>query len=117
MKKYNIGDKVKGTVTGVEDYGIFLMIDENTTGLIHISEISENFVKNVSDYAMVGDIMNAEVIDYDPEGNKLKLSIKKNKQKGSTKIVPIKETKSGFSNLYKSLDNWISEKDGEMSKK
>ena len=44
---YKIGDIVKGKVTGIENYGIFLLMEDGYTGLIHISEISEKFVRNV----------------------------------------------------------------------
>ena len=41
MDNYKIGDIVEGTVTGIERYGIFLSFNNNKTGLIHISEISD----------------------------------------------------------------------------
>lgn len=118
MKDYKIGDIVKGKVTGIEDYGIFLLIDDDVTGLIHISEISEGFVRNVADYAEIGEIIKAEVIDYDEVNKKLKLSIKNdNCKKNNKKNIPIKETKSGFDSLSKQLDIWIEEKEKEMPKK
>ena len=118
MKNYKIGDIVKGKVTGIEDYGIFLLIDDDVTGLIHISEISDSFVRNVSDYAEIGEIIKAEVIDYDEVNKKLKLSIKNdNCKRTSKKNVPIKETKSGFCSLGKQLDKWIEDKEKEMPKK
>ncbi|MBQ9019336.1 MAG: S1 RNA-binding domain-containing protein [Bacilli bacterium] len=118
MKNYKTGDIVKGKVTGIEDYGIFVLVDQNTTGLIHISEISDGFVRNVEDYATIGDIISAEVIAYDEINDKLKLSIKKNECKDNVnKLNPIKETKSGFNTLSKSLDIWISQKQAEMFKK
>ena len=72
---YKIGDIVSGKVTGIEDYGIFLLIDDKTVGLIHISEISDYFVKNVNDYAKIDDEIKAEVIEIDEEKNQLKLII------------------------------------------
>ena len=44
MSKYRKGNIVKATVTGIESYGVFVSFDEYYTGLIHISEISNNFV-------------------------------------------------------------------------
>ena len=118
MKDYKIGDIVKGRVTGIEDYGIFLLVDDDVTGLIHISEISDNFVRNVSDYAEIGEIIKAEVIDYDEVNRKLKLSIKNDGcKKKNRKNEPIKETKSGFDSLGKQLDIWIEDKEKEMLKK
>ena len=114
MKEYRVGDIVKGKVTGIEDYGIFVLVDADTTGLIHISEISENFVRSVSDYAVVGEIISAKIIDYDSENNKLKLSIKDNCLNKTTKLVPIKETSSGFATLGIQLETWINEKNDEL---
>ena len=116
MSNYKIGNIVKGKVTGVENYGIFLLVDDNVTGLIHISEISDNFVKDVNDYAKVGDVLEAEVIEYDEDNKKLKLSLKsmfpsKGKKEG------IIETKSGFTKLGNELNNWIEKKEQELSKK
>lgn len=118
MKDYKIGDIVKGKVTGIEDYGIFLLVDDDVTGLIHISEISDSFVRNVADYAEIGEIIKAEVIEYDEINRRLKLSIKNgNCSKKASKSVPIKETGSGFNCLSKQLDEWIKNKEKEMPKK
>ena len=76
MDKIKIGDVVFGKVTGIEKYGIFLSLDDNINGLIHISEISNSFVKNVEDYASIGETIKAKVIAIDHNYEKLKLSIK-----------------------------------------
>ena len=118
MKKYKIGDIVKGKVTGIEDYGIFLLVDEDVTGLIHISEISDGFVRNVADYADIGEIIKAEVIEYDEINRRLKLSIRNyGCNKKNKKNVPIKETNTGFTGLSEKLDVWIADKEKEMAKK
>ena len=49
MDKIKIGDIVFGKVTGIEKYGIFLSLDDNINGLIHISDISNSFIKNIND--------------------------------------------------------------------
>ena len=116
MKEYKVGDIVKGKVTGIEDYGIFVLVDDDTTGLIHISEISEDFVRDVSDYADVGEIISARVIEYDFENKKLKLSIKSDQTKRKAKLVPIKETASGFTSLGEQLQTWINDKNEELEK-
>ena len=118
MKNYKTGDIVEGIVTGIEDYGIFVLVDSNVTGLIHISEISNTFVRNVSDYAKINDSIKAKVIEYDEENNKLKLSIKDfvNEKNGKNRH-DIVETKSGFTNLKNHLDKWIELKEKEITKK
>lgn len=113
---YNLGDVVKGKVSGIEDYGIFLLLEDGTTGLIHISEISDSYVREVGDYAKLGQEIIAKVIGFDETHQKLKLSLKMltNEEKG---VKRIKETPSGFSNLKKSLEKWIEELEKDNSKK
>ena len=55
MAKYKKGNVVKGVVTGIESYGIFVAFDEFYTGLIHISEISSKFVKDPKNVVNIGD--------------------------------------------------------------
>ena len=69
----NIGDTVKGVVTGVVDFGVFVNVD-GIEGLIHISEISWERVNNPSDYVKVGDTIEAKIIAIDKE--RLSLSMK-----------------------------------------
>lgn len=76
MTKYKKGKIVKGTITGIEDYGAFVSLDEYYSGLIHISEISHGFVKNIEDFLKIGDIIYVEVLEVDEELSQLKLSIK-----------------------------------------
>ena len=75
MTKYKKGNIVKGIVTGVENYGIFVAFDEYYTGLIHISEISSKFVKDPKDIVNVGDIITCYVDKIDLEKNKVSLSL------------------------------------------
>lgn len=117
MKNYKVGDIVKGKVTGIENYGIFLLVDDEVTGLIHISEISDGFVRSVADYAEFGEVIKAEVIEYDEDEKRLKLSIKNDSCKKNKKMVPIKETATGFKNLGKQLEVWINNKEKEDPKK
>ncbi len=68
-----INDLVKGVVTGVVDFGVFVNVD-GIEGLIHISEISWERVNNPSDYVKVGDTIEAKIIAIDKE--RLSLSMK-----------------------------------------
>ncbi len=69
----NIGDTVKGVVTGVVDFGVFVNVD-GIEGLVHISEISWERVNSPSDYVKVGDTIEAKIIAIDKE--RLSLSMK-----------------------------------------
>ncbi len=107
MPKYNVGDIVKGKVTGIENYGIFLLMDDGYSGLIHISEISDKFVRNVFDYVQLGEIINSKVLEVDENSKKIKLSIKNFNYRIEDKREL--EDKNGFSPLREMLPKWIEE--------
>lgn len=109
MSKYRKGTVTRGVVSGIENYGIFVKLDENYTGLIHISEISNNFVKNVCDYANVGDTIYVEIIEVNDENQHAKLSIKNIQHKNGTFLQKRKivETANGFTTLERNLPLWI----------
>lgn len=112
MTKYRIGNIIKGTVTGIESYGVFVSFDEYYSGLIHISEISNDFVKNVGDYVRIGDQIYTEILEIDEEQSQLRLSIKNINYK-ITRIYrgkKIKETKTAFNTLEYRLPIWINDK-------
>ena len=67
---------LKGTVRNVTDFGAFVDIGVKHDGLVHISQLSNNFVKNPSDVVAVGDIVDVKVIGIDAEKQKVSLSMK-----------------------------------------
>lgn len=71
-----VGEIYTGTVTGVTKFGAFVKIDERTTGLVHISEVADTYVKEVSDFLTVGDEVKVKVLTIGDDG-KIGLSIKK----------------------------------------
>jgi small subunit ribosomal protein S1 len=75
-QKYKPGTKVKGKVTSVTDFGIFLEIEEGIEGLIHVSELSQEKVASPKGFANVGDEIEAMVLNIDPDDKKIALSIK-----------------------------------------
>ena len=70
------GMVLTGTVRNVIDFGAFVDIGVKHDGLVHISEMSEKFVKNPSDIVSVGDIVKVKVIGIDQERQKVRLSMK-----------------------------------------
>ena len=74
-KTFRIGDIVTAKVTGVQNYGVFLELDEDTQGLIHISECKHGYMDNVHDFVKVGQEVTAKVIDVDEFSNKISLSL------------------------------------------
>lgn len=109
MESIKCGDVVHGYVTGIKKYGVFVNVDGGFNGLIHISEISDLFVKNIKDYVQEGEFINAKVLEID-ENNNLRLSIKNfDYSIGKDRERTIKETPNGFKTLEKKLPIWIDE--------
>ncbi len=74
--KYRSGTRVKGKVTSITDFGIFLEIEEGIEGLVHISELSQEKLASTKDFAAVGDELEAVVLGVDDVEKKIALSIK-----------------------------------------
>lgn len=111
MSKYEKGKFIRGTVNAVEPYGAFVSCDEYYTGLIHISEITDSYVKNIHDYLKVGEVVYCKILEVDEETGHLKLSIKNtnNYKKRYVKRTKIIETPRGFKSLAYHLPYWIEE--------
>lgn len=114
METFEVGDIVKAEVTGIEKYGIFVKVDEKYNGLIHISEISENFVKNVNDFTKIGEKIYCKILEIDNDNNNMKLTIKNINYKNDKK--KFNETIKGFSILKDNLDGWIEDKKKQIKK-
>lgn len=111
---------MEGIVTNVVPYGCFVHVDENTTGLIHISEITHGFVSNIHEYANIGQRMYVKVLDVDGDRNQLRLSLK-----GAPKQVVARRTRRprfayqkkqllppsriGFNSIEEKMPQWIKE--------
>ena len=72
-----VNSVLKGKVTGIQSFGAFVALDgENTQGLIHISEVSNTYVKDINDFLTIGQEVEVKVIKVDTEKNKISLSIR-----------------------------------------
>ncbi|TFJ92989.1 S1 domain-containing RNA-binding protein [Lentibacillus salicampi] len=75
-----VGSKLQGKVTGITNFGAFVEIEEGKTGLVHISEVADNYVKDINDHLSVGDMVTVKVLNVEKDG-KIGLSIKKAKDR------------------------------------
>lgn len=113
--RVKIGDIIDVTITGIQPYGAFALLPDHTSGLIHISEISDKFVRNVENFVHVGETIHVKVIDIDEQTHQAKLSLKaihhvnKRKYKRAYKSPKekIQETPSGFNPLKEKMPEWI----------
>ncbi|KGX83479.1 S1 domain-containing RNA-binding protein [Pontibacillus marinus] len=71
-----VGSKLQGKVTGITNFGAFVELPNGSTGLVHISEVADNYVKDINDHLSEGDQVEVKVINVENDG-KIGLSIKK----------------------------------------
>lgn len=77
-----VGNVVEGIVTGITNFGAFVKLPEGETGLVHISEISDDYVNKVGDYLKKDQKVKVKVLSISNEG-KISLSIRQAKPKRS----------------------------------
>ena len=74
--KYQVGDVLDGKVVQTKEYGAFVELEAGLDGLVHISEIANKRVENVSDELKVGETVKVKIMEIDPEKRRISLSIK-----------------------------------------
>lgn len=110
---------VEGEVTGLQPYGAFIAIDDETIGLVHISEVTHGFVKDIHEHLKVGETVKVKVLSIDEDANKISLSIRATEappKKKQVKKAP-KQTSfdnnqgqnEGFNSLKDKLEEWIAQ--------
>ncbi|SLL35569.1 30S ribosomal protein S1 [Mycobacteroides abscessus subsp. abscessus] len=121
--KIEVGSVITGKVTGIQPYGAFVSLDENTQGLVHISEVTHGYVKDINEFLKVGDEVNVKVLSIDENAGKIGLSIrateeapaqpeaakaKKPRPKRQTAAAAVEtENVQGFNTLKDKLQEWI----------
>lgn len=75
-ERYPARTRIKGEVTSIKNFGLFVKIEENVEGLVHISEVSRKKVENLEELFKVGDVIECVVLDVDAKKKKISLSIK-----------------------------------------
>ncbi|TDL30358.1 general stress protein 13 [Jeotgalibacillus sp. S-D1] len=122
---FEAGQELKGKVTGIQPYGAFVALDENTQGLVHISEITHGFVSDVNEILSVGQEVNVKILSVDEKAGKFSLSIRateeappevkaqprKERRSAPSKSVSHTEDTTGFNSLKDKLQDWIDQSD------
>ena len=112
-----VGNKVQGKVTGITNFGAFVELPGGSTGLVHISEVADSYVKDVNDHLKVGDQIEVKVIG--EKDGKTALSIKKaiDRPEGQTSSYsqrpPGKERVDSRSKNFRSKGNFKSKENFE----
>ncbi|WP_170008033.1 S1 domain-containing post-transcriptional regulator GSP13 [Bacillus fonticola] len=119
MTNFEVGSVQTGKVTGIQPYGAFVALDEETQGLVHISEITHGYVKDVNEHLSVGDEVEVKVLSVDEGKGKISLSMRATQdapvqQQPEKKRAPRKrqaavktEEAGGFNTLRDKLTEWI----------
>jgi len=120
-EKIEAGSILTGKVTGIQPYGAFVALDDNTQGLVHISEITHGFVKDINDHLKVGDEIQVKVLSIDEAAGKIGLSIRatqeapeqpvkvKKARKRAAAIINQDDDSQGFNTLKDKLQEWITQ--------
>lgn len=98
-----VGDIIMVEVVSLISYGVFVKY-EDYDGLIHVSELSSGYVKDVEAYVQIGDKLNVYVLEINDESKQLKLSYAKVPNKHNV-IYP--NISLGFKSLEEALEEWI----------
>ncbi|MBM7694395.1 general stress protein 13 [Peribacillus deserti] len=126
-EKFEVGSVVTGKVTGIQSYGAFVALDESTQGLVHISEITHGYVKDINEHLKVGDEVNVKVLSVDEGAGKIGLSIrateeaperpqaqpKRAPKKRQATVKSTTENTEGFNTLKDKLQEWIDQSQRE----
>lgn len=120
---YKIGMIVKGRITGIQPYGAFVSLDKETQGLIHISECTHGYVKNLNDVLTVGDTMNVVILDIDEYTKKISLSLRALEEQNhfhyhskKRKYRQEKTDEDGFNTIRELMPQWIKEAKADEAK-
>ena len=82
-----VGSIVEGKISGITKFGAFVALPEGKSGLVHISEVANAFVADVSEHVQMGQTVKVKVLSISPEG-KINLSIKRAVENRSAERAP-----------------------------
>jgi len=105
--KLAVGDKVKGKVVVIADYGAFIEVAEGVEGLIHVSEMSwSTHLRSAQDFVKVGDIVEAVILTLDRDDRKMSLGIKQMTQDPWTDITAKYPVGSKHTGIVRNFTNF-----------
>ena len=112
IRDYKTGMTVYGQISGIKPYGAFVRFDDGVTGLIHISELSNGFVRNIDHFVTVGEYAMVKVIDIDKENRQLRLSLKalpqnRKRFKKRVRFEGMPDEEIGFQTIEKMMPEWL----------
>jgi len=79
-----VGQIVEGTISGITHFGAFVVLPNGRTGLVHISEVADAYVKDIKEYYKENDRVQVKILSMDPNG-KIALSIRQTQPKSANR--------------------------------
>lgn len=107
--------ELEGKITGIQPYGVFVSLNQQQQGLIHISEVKHGYISNVAEYLEIGEKIKVKIIDIDEYSQKISLSLRvydpplSSNNHRKKKYFTNKYKQIGFASLEAALPNWIEE--------
>lgn len=120
MNLPKVGDVAEGAVVKVYPHYAILLFDEGWTGLLHISEISNNYVHNFTSFVTVGNIYQVKVISVDETNQNIKVSLKQMENSDRRKAMKRKRidpSEIDFTALEAKLPEWVKAENAQGEKK
>jgi len=121
MEKIKVGDIVIAKITDVKPYAAFLSFEDGSRGLLHISEISDKFIKDIDSYVSKGDEISVLVLSIDDTDHFIRTSFKKIPEQErhtshvNERVKPLVNDED-FAPLKERLEGWIKESLEEKEK-
>lgn len=106
-----VGSKVIGKVTGIKNFGAFVELPGGKTGLVHISEVADQYVEDINEHLSVGQEIEVKVLTVGDDG-KISLSIKKAKEQ---KPRPKPRQESKPEDFEKKLSSFLKDSEDRLS--
>lgn len=126
----HVGDIVQGKVAQIKPFGAFIQIDEKNRGLVHISQVSNSYVKEITDVINIGDQVSVKVLSIEENGNKISLSIKQaveqespkneaseNRERETVSFIDSNKTNTHLENLLKEFTRQSNERHADINKR
>ncbi|MFD1417072.1 S1 domain-containing RNA-binding protein [Oceanobacillus jeddahense] len=109
-----VGSKLQGKVTGITNFGAFVELEEGKTGLVHISEVADNYVKDINEHLTVGDEVTVKVINVEKDG-KIGLSIRKAKDRPQARQKSQKSQKERTENFESKMNRFLKDSEDRLA--
>src|SRR5699024_10093227 len=110
LMSIEVGSKLQGKVTGITNFGAFVELEKGKTGLVHISEVADNYVKDINEHLTVGDEVQVKVNNVEDDG-KIGLSIKKAKERP----VRQKQTRERTENFESKMNRFLKDSEDRLA--